>query len=814
MASAGKITFDIDSLLTSLGKSLYTSPNVALRELLQNAHDGLSLYLRSQKASDRQNFSPEVNITLKGRQMIVQDNGIGMSGKELEEEFACIGRSNKKDLQDIVSGRALGGRIIGQYGIGFLASFLVADRVDVYSRREGEQAFHWWCEGQDTYFLEPCEVEFARGTKVVLTLKHEDLPPAFQDISSLKDLAIHYGSLLPFPIFVHYERINPYSAGWVSKDAFNSMSETDLKEFLQAKFPVEFLDVFRINKTAEHIRHGSVSFRAALFISKVGLEAIFFRGTPLEKAATGVDVYCKGMYVRRTQELMPIWARFVHGVIDFDNLDLSLSREEIVDNELLQTYRSMIELDVAHHLRDLKKTEKLKTIVEIHRSDLIQGLAIMGDKQMARNGDRNTLLDVLVDVLPFETTHGKMTLPEYLRIIREASTRFRECEEKTIYTMKQRTTGAGESILASDMGWPVILTVPVEEKILNDYATLHSDITVKLMSPDDLVRAVRGTDDLDQTTQKNLENLFHYSLRHAGRIQIRVSRFRAGVPALLLLDVSDEQALNIYKQVEELSRDPKLRDDSLLKAFMMMGEQYRSTKGSSYFYVNADNKLIKDMLELFKNDPYADILPLAACTIYNSALLQSAHGTLSPRDADIIVGNFYETLQTVLSMTLEKKRKVLDVNVPGEEASQHLKTFVFCAHSFTSNSVKIAIETVKRTVKDELNWEAVSADEDIKDLSVIDNVRELIRTCQFGVADITRFNPNVMIEIGMLEMLGKPVVKIRDVDDETPLPVDIRGDLYCRYSVSRAGGRLDVGAEFVDELKKHLKTAASKCPGL
>jgi predicted nucleotide-binding protein len=590
------------------------------------------------------------------------------------------------------------------------------------------------------------------------------------------------------------------------------MSESDLLDFLRAKFPVEFLDVFRINKTAEHIRHGTVSFRAAFFISKVGMEAYFFRGTPVEKAATGVDVYCRGMYVRRTQELMPIWARFVHGVIDFDNLDLSLSREEVVDNELLQMYRSMLETEMAHHLRSLRGTDKLKTIVEIHRPDLIQGVAILGEKPIARDG--STLLDNLIDVLPFETTHGKMTLPEYQKIVREASTRYRECDENTIYTMSQSTTGAGESILASDMGWPVILTVPEEQKVLNDFAKLHSDtVKVKLMAPDDLVRAAGGTDGFDEDTREIIMTLFQHSLRSIGSIQIRVSRFRASVPALLLVDVSDDEALKIYDQLERASRDPQLRDDVVFQVIMKMAAQYRSAKGSRYFYVNANNKLIKGMVEIYRTEPLADILPLAARTIYNSALLQSAHRTLSPRDAEIIVGNFNDTLATVLSMTLEQKRRRQDNTTQSKKEAPPNKPFVFCAHSFNSESVKAAIERVKRTVKEDLGLEAVSADDDIKDLRVTDNVRELIRTCQFGVADITGNNPNVMLEIGMLEMLGKPVVKIRDIDDKTQLPVDISGNIYCTYSVSKAGNRWDVGADFVDDLRKHLRIAQNKCQG-
>lgn len=807
---SGKITLDIPSLLTSIGKSLYKSPTVALRELLQNAHDGIAVYLRRLSEPARRDFSPEIHITLRGRQLTVQDNGIGMSDRELEEELACIGRSGKEHLQAIVSSRNLGERIIGQYGIGFLASFLIADRVDVYSRVEREQAFHWWCEGKDEYFLEPCHVDFERGTRVVLTLKLENLPSEFQDISGVKDLVLKYGSLLPFPIFVQGTRVNRYSDGWASKDAFDRMSEQDLEDFLRAKFPVEFLDVFRVNKTAEHIRLGEVSFRAALFISKVGVEAILLRGTPLEKAATGVDVYCKGMYVQRSQELMPIWARFVHGVIDFDNLDLSLSREEIVENELFHAYRSILEMEVARRLRELRGTEKLAKIVGLHRPDLIQGMAIMGERPIGKDG--STLLNNLIDIVPFETTHGRMTLLEYQRAIQDASRRYRGCEANTIYTMPQRTTGAGESILASDMGWPVILTVPVEQKVLNDFAKGHSGIVIKEMSPDDLVRAAGSDHDLDDQDRQIIETLFYQSLRSVGNIQIRVSCFRESVPALLLVDVSDDEALKILKELEQASRDPEFKEDAVLQLIMRMAQQWRAERSSRYFYINARNELVKSMVEIYRVEPMADILSLAARTIYNSALLQSAHRTLSPRDAEIIVGNFNETLGAVLSLTLEQKRRISKSSLEGElptglEGRGQGPPFVFCAHSFNSPSVLAAIERVKLTLETEFGLEAKSASDDIRDLQVTENIRQLIRACQFGVADITGNNPNVMLEIGMLEMLGKPVVKIRDSNDETPLPVDIRGDIYCSYSVVKVGDRWDVDVGFVFALRRHLKIA-------
>jgi len=809
MEKSGKITLDVPSLLNSLGKSLYKSSTVTLRELLQNAHDGIALFLRQYPENDiPDNFSPEIRIRLyRGKnQLIVSDNGIGMSGEDLEREFATVGRSRKADLHEIISGRNLGRRVIGQYGIGFLASFLVAERVDVYSKTQDAPAAHWWCDGSDKYFLEFCDVEFERGTKVVLTLK-QDIPKEYQSVSGIKELTIKYGSLLPFPIYVQGARVNRFSEGWASRRAFSEMSEATLTEFLREKFPVEFLDVFRINQTAEHIRYGDISFRAALFISRTGIEAFYFRGTPLEKVATGIDVYCKGMFVCRMQDMMPIWARFVHGVIDFDNLDLSLSREEVVQNELFKTYQSILESKIIHRLHELNGTEKLRTIVARHRPDLIRGVVILGEKKIGREGI--TLLDSLIDVLPFETTHGTMTIPQYRRAILDASHKFRMCKADTLYTMPQHTTGAGESLLAEDMGWPVILTVSEEQKILNDYANQHEKITLKSLSPDDLVEAARQGEETENDEVIGAMFRQHLSRLISKNIEIRVAHFRESIPSLLLVESGNEEGQKFLKMLEEAANDPELKNDQMFNLLMRLAQQYQVERGLSFFYVNARNPLIRNMVKLYRRNPVDDTLALATRTVYNSALLQSAHRSLSPRDAEIIIENFNETLGTVLALTLERNQEEMD-----PEQQPRYASFVFCAHSFTAPSVLAAMDRAKIMVKQLLRIDALSADEDIRDLKVTENIRKMIRECKFGIADITGNNPNVMMEIGMLEMLGKPVVKIRDVADDANIPIDIGGDLYCTYNAAHTkDGKWDVGAGFVDDLQRFLLRANEMAEG-
>ncbi|OQX21218.1 MAG: hypothetical protein BWK80_34080 [Desulfobacteraceae bacterium IS3] len=814
MIKTGKIGLDVPSLLSSLGKALYKEKTVAIRELLQNAHDAIVFYRIDLPSLKQSSFKGEVQIKIEanGEKITFFDNGIGMSGNELEQEFSIVGQSAKRDVIDkiIQSRGSYGERVIGQYGIGFLATFLIGKKIDVYTKTQKGESHHWWCEGDANYQIEEYNNDFDRGTKVVIGLQDKDeIIQRFGNIDKLKEIVRSYASLLQVPIYVQGSYINRFALNWSDKNLFSRMKDSDLQQFLRERFPVEFLDVFRISYESESIKYGFLSFRAALFIGAWGYEAKLLKGTKYEKN-TGIDVYVKGMFVSNSDSLMPSWAGFVNGAIDFDNLDLSLSREDIVQNDLLKLYQTILEKEIINRLLKLKGTEQLARIVDIHRSDLLNACLLHGSRKIGESDV--TFLDEILELIYFETTKGKQTLAEYLQDIADASERDPKCKKDTIYCMPQRTTGTGESILAEDMGWPVILTIPIEQKILELKIEEKKNYKLELMKPDRLF----SDDTKKETEDEFIEILFKQQLSYypnLKNINVKVRRFRDSIPAMLLVEAEDQELNNFYNALISFFQS-ETTDDNKSKLFQQLATRIHRDQGQRYLYLNAENITIQNLSKLYRQDPSNEALKLGCSAIYHSALLQSAHALLSKRDAQIVINNFNETLKLVIELTLNRTEGEVDDKENNKNkldaSDKYEEPYVFLIHSFTDKGSRAAIERVKTTLKDEFKLNSLSGNDEVKSLTIPENVKKLIKNSLFGVADITGNNPNVMIEVGMMEILGKPVVKIRSFHDNTEMPIDIGADLYCGYLPIEPPGtshEWDVSAKFVTEIKKYLQEA-------
>lgn len=822
----GKIKLNVTSLLESLGKSLYREPAVALRELIQNGHDAVSFHRRTLDEAGNKVYIPEIRISYRKSKnlLILSDNGIGMSNIELEEEFSKVGGSSKVNedtIQEIINNRGnLETRIIGQYGIGFLSAFLIADKVEVISKRENSSAYKWYCEGGEEYFLEEINTEFERGTKVILHLKQEGLSNNFSSIDEIKKLAIKYGYLLPVPIYVENYHVNPFAADWSSSRKFESMNDSVVLKFLRERFPIEVIDAFTKNFTAEHIRHGKLSYRACFFAGEENNLQGFMRGTPFENASSGIDVFVKGMFICRSNELLPQWADFINGVIDFDNLNVSLSREEIVYDELLSQYRLKIEKDIAERVSELKGTIKLKRIVDFHKDSLISGVALFGERK--QDSKFRELFNMLIEIIPFETTHGTKYIEEYLRDIENASERFTKCESNTIYCMSKKTTGTGESLLAEELGWPVMFAIPMIEKILGDYVEMRSDaLVLKMMKPDDFFVAKNEGADFNSKV-KDIEGLFRLQLNKLlpknalENIEVKVKSFRDSIPALLLIEPSDDlDGRRYFKKIEDaMGKANEEGHKEMLSFFQMMADNFKKSKSKRYFYINSSNENIKKLVKVFNMSPTDTSLSLSCAAIYNSALLQSSQYSLSPDQGQIIVENFNQTLGELLKLTIES----IEYNLPDTDydfEAINAENFVFCIHPFKHGSALSAIEVAKGILKEKFKIEAISGNEEVRDLKVPENIKNMISKCRFAIADISENNPNVMIEIGMLEMLGKPVVKIKDKQSDHELPVDLAGTNYCEYSSAKHNEEgYFIGPDFSVSLSKYLKKAIDQTKGL
>lgn len=376
---------DVESVLRLVIDSLYSNKEVFLRELLSNASDALDK-LRF-RALTEPALLPEGD-TLKVRveanaaegTLTLADNGIGMTKDELANNLGTIAKSGTRELLKEMQAAGKKGdvNLIGQFGVGFYSAFLVADRVEVVSRKAGErEAFKWTSEGRGTFTLEPA-TRLEQGTSVVLHLKadaKEDLLRSFK----LEELIRKYSDYLHFPIELKseqpkegepaYRTINRGSALW--HRSVGEVKKEDLDELyrhISHDFePPLAHKQFKVEGTTE--------FAGVLFLPK---RAPFDLFDPDSKK--GLRLYVKRVFIFEDAEaLVPRWLRFLRGVVDSEDLPLNVSRELLQDSRLVRIIQKQVvrhALEMIEHLAKDQPDDYL-AFYKIFGAVLKEGLAAM-----------------------------------------------------------------------------------------------------------------------------------------------------------------------------------------------------------------------------------------------------------------------------------------------------------------------------------------------------------------------------------------------------------------------------------------------------
>ncbi len=347
---------EISKVLQLMIHSLYTNKDIFLRELISNASDACDkLRYRGLTEPELMEGEGELCITIRcnpdEHYIEVTDNGIGMNREDMVEHLGTIARSGTLDF---ISGLASGGgkdmNLIGQFGVGFYSSFMVAERVVVLSRKAGEsQAYRWESEGKGEYTVEPESGEHARGTTVRLYLMKEH--KAYLDSFRLSHIIRTYSDHIAFPIWLDKgegepERVNDGSALWTRGKS--EISDEQYKEFYHhvAHSPDE--PWLTLHNKAE----GTLAYTNLLFVPSIKPFDLFH---PERRAR--VKLYVKRVFITdESVELVPPYLRFLRGIIDSEDLPLNVSRETLQDNPLLKKIEASITSKVLSELK--KKAEK------------------------------------------------------------------------------------------------------------------------------------------------------------------------------------------------------------------------------------------------------------------------------------------------------------------------------------------------------------------------------------------------------------------------------------------------------------------------
>jgi molecular chaperone HtpG len=546
---------ELRQLLDLIIHSLYTKKEIFLRELISNAADAIDK-LRFEGLKDPQLLGDDSDFKVRiipdeqAGTLTVSDNGIGMSRESIVSNLGTIARSGTREfLKNLQAANAQQRpELIGQFGVGFYASFMAADRVTVLSRPAGAntegEGVKWESDGQGEFTVE-AHHKPARGTDVILHLRED--AKEFLKGWQLRDIIKRYSDFIDQPIVLvtqeekdgkveaKEETVNSRQAIWLRPK--KEVKEEEYKAFYKQLTRDSEDPLTTIHVAAE----GTMEFRALLFIpARRGLD---FLSGPERKS--GIDLYVRRVLIQHeSEELAPPYLRFIKGVVDSADLPLNVSRETLQHNPLLAKIRSNLVNRALKTLEDLKSNEP-ETYLKFYNAfgpNLKEGVA-----QDWSNRDR------LADLLLFESTKtepGKFTsLADYVNRM--------TADQKEIYFL----TGEGRAMVENSpyleafkaRGQEVLLlTDPVDEYLV---ASLHTYKEKPLRAVD------RGDTEADkEQAEKNKErqsqfgNLLEALKQKIGEVKdVRLStRLRESAACL----VADEGAMgaNLERLLQRMGR--------------------------------------------------------------------------------------------------------------------------------------------------------------------------------------------------------------------------------------------------------------------
>ena len=358
--SQNNFSFDVEvgKILNLMINSLYANKDVALRELVSNASDACDKlrYLATQKPN-LLSEELKINITTNKSQnlLVISDNGIGMNKQDLINNLGTIARSGTENfLQNIAKSTNQDEKLqlIGQFGVGFYASFMIANKVEVLSRKaEESELWLWQSEGNNSFSIDLAEnnlFDSTSGTKIILHLKEE--AKEFLDRFHIKHIIQTYSDHINFPIcFIPenttdgatIETLNSASALW--KKPSKEITQEQYQNFYKHISHLPGEPFLTLHNTVE----GTLSYTNLLFIPGSKPFDLFH---PDRK--TSLKLYVKKVFISENLNLVPAYLRFLKGLVDSDDLPLNISRETLQHNAVLDKIKKSL---ISKVLSELKK---------------------------------------------------------------------------------------------------------------------------------------------------------------------------------------------------------------------------------------------------------------------------------------------------------------------------------------------------------------------------------------------------------------------------------------------------------------------------
>jgi molecular chaperone HtpG len=599
-------------LLDMMINSIYTHKEIFLRELISNASDAIDkLYFRSltdqNVGMSREDFHIQLSIDKDNRILTIEDNGIGMTQEDLENNLGTIAKSgslafkNENELTDDVD-------VIGQFGVGFYSAFMVSSEVTVVSRAYGsDEAYEWKSEGAEGYTIEPCQKDTV-GTIITLKIKdntEEENYDEFLEQYRIQGIVKKYSDYIRYPIkmdvtkeklkegtgtddkpaeyesYTETETLNSMVPIW--KKQKSELTDDDYNSFYKEKF-FDYTDPI---KTIHTKTEGAVTYNALLFIpSKTPYN---YYSKEYEK---GLQLFANGVLIMdKCADLLPDYFSFVKGLVDSEDLSLNISREMLQHDRQLKLIAKSLQKKIKNELLKLQKSDKEKYL-EFYKSFGLQ-LKFGVYENYGANKDE------LKDLIMFHSSFANdfVTLADYVSRMKE--------DQKYIYYASGESVARIDALpqteLVKDKGYEILYFTDDVDEFAIQMLMEYDGKQFKSVSAGDLdLETEEEKKEAEKQAEEN-KDLFAFMKESLGDKvkEVRLSQRLKSHPVCLTSD--GQLSLEMEKVLNAMPNDQKVKADRVLE-------------------INAGHPIFAALQNLYTNDKdklkaYCDLLYTQACLI-------------------------------------------------------------------------------------------------------------------------------------------------------------------------------------------------------
>ena len=589
-------------LLDMMANSIYTNTDIFLRELISNASDALDkrhiLSLTDEKISEENPYI-KIDIDKKNKTITISDNGIGMNEKDLEDNLGTIAKSGSFDFKQELDDSSEND-IIGQFGVGFYSSFMVADKVEVISKKVNSTKAYKWTSDMDGYEIESTNKD-EYGTSITLHIKNNTKEKKYDNYLEnyeIQNLVKKYSDFIRYPIQMMVETYKPTEKEGETKkvnelQTVNSMipiwkkNKKDIKENDYDDFYMqEYYDYSKPLKTIHYKVEGNTSYSALLYIPSQRPYNYYTTDYKL-----GLKLYSKGVFIKdEAKEIVSDYFRFIRGVVDSDDLSLNISREILQQDYQMNNLKKSI---------DKKIKSTLETMLEKDRENYEKFFDNFGSQLKYGCYDNFGMnKDVLIDLIMFKSSKEDkyVTLKEYVANMKKSQKEIYYASGESIEKIKELPQM--EKVL--DKKYEVLYFTDSVDEFLTSIINEYDGKQFKSILKGDLnLDSKEEKQELDKKTEDNKDLLEKIKEILKDKVSdVKLSTRLKSHPVCLVSD--DQLSIEMEKVLKQLNQE--------------------NVKANKILEINPDHDLFKALVTLYKDKQdvadYANLL-------YNQALLMA-----------------------------------------------------------------------------------------------------------------------------------------------------------------------------------------------